>query len=105
MTTEERRANWRRTIDNQATSGMDIATYCRESHIATSLFYTWRRKLREQQSCATGFVELTTVRSPKADTGIRIRLSAKLCIEVERGFNPVTLRAVVEALCSNSCSA
>ena len=99
MTTEERRASWRRTIENQVTSGMDVATYCREHHIGTSLFYTWRRKLREQQFCATGFTELTTVRSPGADTCIRVRLSAKLCIEVDRGFDPFTLRAVVEALC------
>ncbi len=105
MTTEERRANWRRTIENQATSGMDIATYCRESHINTSLFYTWRRKLREQHPLAGGFVELTPGRRGDAASGIRIRVGAKLSIEVERGFDLFTLRAVVEALCSNRCSA
>ena len=98
MTTEERRANWRRTIENQTTSGLDIATYCRESHIHTSLFYTWRRKLREQQPLTGGFVELTSGRSGNAASGIRIHLNAKIAIEVDRGFDPRTLRTVVETL-------
>jgi hypothetical protein len=86
---------------------MNIATYCRESHIHPSLFYTWRRKLRKQPPCAGGFLELIPGRlTEAAASGIRIRLGGKLAIEVERGFDPFTLRAVVETLSENSrCSA
>lgn len=106
MTTEDRHVHWRTIIDNQAASGMNIATYCRESHIHSSLFYTWRRKLRKQQPCAGGFVELTPCRPDNAASGIRIRLGEKLSIEVARGFDPFTLRAVVETLSEHSrCSA
>ena len=59
MTTEARQIHWQTIIDNQATSGLNIAAYCRESHIHPSLFYAWRRKLKKQQPCAGGFVELT----------------------------------------------
>jgi len=55
MTTEDRQIHWRTIIDNQAAGGMKIAACCRESHIRSSLFYTWRRKLREQQPGAGGF--------------------------------------------------
>jgi hypothetical protein len=42
----------------------------------------------------------------RCDTGIRVHLGAKLAIEVTRGFDPFTLRAVVEALKDLSrCSA
>jgi hypothetical protein len=107
MTTEDRYAHWRTIIDNQATSGMNIATYCRESHIHSSLFYTWRRKLRKQQPSVGGFLELIPGRPDNgATSGIHIRLGANLSIEVARGFDPTILRAVVETLCGVSrCSA
>jgi hypothetical protein len=106
MTTEDRHVHWRTIIDNQAASGMNIAAYCRESHIHSSLFYTWRRKLRKQQPFAGGFIELTPGRPDDAASGIRICLGANLSIEVARGFDPVTLRAVVETLGEDSrCSA
>jgi len=98
MTIEERRAHWRNIISEQAASGLNIAAYCREGHIHTSLFYTWRRKFREAQQCSGGFVELKATGSPRSIAGVFIRLDGKLAIEVDRGFDPATLRAVVETL-------
>jgi transposase-like protein len=54
MTRAERRTHWRAIIENQATSGVSIAAYCRDAQIKPSYFYTWRRRLREQQPCAGG---------------------------------------------------
>lgn len=106
MTRAERRTHWRAIIENQATSGVSIAAYCRDAQIKPSYFYTWRRRLREQQPCAGGFLELIPGRLTDAASGIHIRLGAKLTIEVERGFDPFTLRAVVETLSNLSrCSA
>jgi hypothetical protein len=106
MTRAERRTHWRTIIESQATSGMSIAAYCRDAQIKPSYFYIWRRRLREQQPCAGGFLELIPGRLTEAATsGIRIRLGGKLAIEVERGFDPFTLRAVVETLSTNRCSA
>jgi len=67
---------------------MNIAAYCRDAQIKPSYFHAWRRRLTE------------------AASGIRIRLSSKLSIEVDRRFDPFTLRAVVETLGGLSrCSA
>jgi hypothetical protein len=98
MTIEERRAHWHTIINAQASSGMNIAAYCREAHIPTSLFYTWRRRLREQPLCPGGFVELKPSRSAFSTSGVCLRLNGRVMIEVEKGFDPVTLRAVVEIL-------
>ncbi|MFZ2950176.1 MAG: hypothetical protein WA003_11875 [Desulfuromonadaceae bacterium] len=106
MTRAERRAHWRAIIENQATSGMCIAAYCRNSRIKPSNFYTWRRRLREQQPSAGGFLELIPDRLTEATSGVRVHLGGRLSIEVTRGFDPFTLRAVVETLNEYSrCSA
>jgi hypothetical protein len=107
MTRAERRTHWRTIIENQATSGMSIAAYCRAAQIKPSYFYIWRRRLREQQPSTGGFLELIAGRLTEAATsGIRIHFGGKLAIEVERGFDPFTLRAVVETLGGLSrCSA
>ena len=99
MTRAERRTHWRTIIENQTTSGMSVATYCRENLLNLSHYYTWRRRLREQQPCAGGFLELIPDRlTESASSGVRLRLSGKLYVEVDRGFDPFTLRTVVETL-------
>jgi len=106
MTRTERRTHWRAIIENQATSGMSIAAYCRDTRIKPTCFYAWRRRLKEKQPCFGGFLELIPGRRIESATGIRIRLGGNIHIEVERGFDPFTLRAVIEALGSLSpCSA
>ena len=99
MTREERTAQWSAIIGQQAASGMSGAAWCRENHININPagFYSWHRKLNEQQTRG-GFIELRPASTGKSGTGIRIRLSAKLSIDVEPGFDPFTLRAVVAAL-------
>ena len=107
MTRAERRSHWRAIIENQATSGLSITAYCRDAQIKPACFHAWRRRLREPQSCSGGFLELIPGRLTEAATsGIRICLYGKLAIEVERGFDPFTLRAVVETLSGRArCSA
>jgi len=103
-TKEERRAYWHTIIEDQATSGMNITTFCREKQINRHQFHTWRRRLRDQQHC-TGFLELIPGRVVETHSGIRICPGNKLMIEVDRGFDPFTLRTVVETLRSVSpCS-
>lgn len=99
MTTEERHSHWREIIDNQLTSGMSIAAYCRQSEIKSSYFYTIRRRLKALQALSGGFLELTpSKRAQSASAGIRIQLGDNLYVEVDRGFDPFTLRAIVETL-------
>jgi len=102
MTPAERRTHWNDIIENQATSGVSIAAYCRSAGIKTSLFYAWRRRFKEsshqQSTCTGGFLQLIPGKLADAASGINVRLGAKLSIEVEKGFDPFTLRIVVETL-------
>ncbi len=102
MTSRERQAHWGAIIESQRKSGESVAAYCRDARIKRSLFYAWQRRLKGQQPCAGGFLELIPGQLPDAASGICIRLGAKLSIEVERGFDPFTLRAVVETLRESS---
>ena len=82
MAIEERHIRWRNVIENQATSGMNILSYCRETNIGTSLFYTLRRKIREQPPTG-GFVELKAGGSGRNISGFRICLGK---LQLVRGF-------------------
>jgi hypothetical protein len=96
MGIEERQAHWRSIINDQSTSGKNIAAYCRAIHIDTCLFYSWRRRLNAEPPRPGTFVELKPV-SPGA-SGICLRLDERFVLEVDQGFDPSTLRAIVAAL-------
>ena len=97
MTRAERRIQWCNVIESQSKSGLSIAAYCRDAQIRPAYFYRWRRRLKEQQ-CTGGFLELVPGRLADTSAGVRIHLGGSLAIEVERGFDPVTLLSVVETL-------
>ncbi|SEM83084.1 hypothetical protein SAMN04489760_1573 [Syntrophus gentianae] len=104
MIRAERRAHWRTIIEDQAASGLNITKFCREKQINRHPFHAWRRRLQDQQHC-TGFLALIPGRGIELRSGISIIPGNKLIIEVDRGFDPFTLRAVVETLRSHSpCS-
>ena len=101
MTKEERHAHWQEIIDRQRASGMTIAAYCRDIQIQSSYFYTIRRRLKERESASGGFIELKPHKMTSSMTtfsGIHIRFAGNLSVDVERGFDPLTLRLVIETL-------
>ena len=95
MTREERTVRWSAIVERQARSGMSGIAWCRENNINPGRFYSWRRKLNESQ-LESGFIELNS--SIGENTGIRISLGVNLSIEVKQGFDPFTLREVIETL-------
>jgi transposase-like protein len=98
MTRRKRAADWRALVDKQAGSGLSAAAFCRNHHLNLHQFYQWRRRFEnEQPRSSAGFVELVPC-SKETKSGIRLRLGDELSIEVERGFDPLTLRAVMEAI-------
>jgi len=97
MTTEERYAHWREVIEKQKTCGLTIAAYCRKTGIRSSYFYAWRCRIRKRQMGKQGFIELAP---SVTDTGVRIVAGTGFYIEVNRGFDPSTLRSVLACLTS-----
>lgn len=104
MTQEERRARWRNMVETQTASGLTVAEWCRENHIGTSYFYQCRRRV-SQASLPSGFIELKPDKPVESYSGVCIRLG-ELSIDIKRGFDPVTLRAVIDTIRELSrCSA
>ncbi|HQG66922.1 MAG TPA: hypothetical protein PLA32_14210 [Smithella sp.] len=97
MTIEERYAHWGSIIETQKISGVSIAEYCRNQQIRSNDFYSWRRRIKKRQAVRQGFLELSPSVISSSDTGIRI-VFGHLCIEVQRHFDPATLRTVVACL-------
>ncbi len=50
-------ASWRRTLEQFAASGTSVRDFCRAHGLKESLFYAWRRTLR-QRTPAPAFVPL-----------------------------------------------
>jgi transposase-like protein len=99
MMRRKRASDWRALVDKQAGSGLSAATFCRNHHLNLHQFYQWRRRFQNERpkSHSAGFLQLIPW-SKEAKSGIRLRLGEELSIEVERGFDPLTLRAVIEAI-------
>ena len=99
MTKEERVIHWRAVISKHGTSGLSAAAFCREHDISIHPFHWWRRRFKKENSQGkeSAFLQLVPVTKSQY-SGIRIRLHNRLCIEVEQGFDPMTLRGVIEAI-------
>ena len=105
MNKENRYEHWRSVIDDQVESGLSAAAYCRKRHLNLGRFYWWRRRLKNDLPAvpSTRFVELIQS-SGSLKSGVLIRLQNALVIEVERNFDPFTLRTVIETLNIDSSS-
>ena len=93
---EERRAYWRTIIDKHTESGMSAAAFCKQHEINAQRFYFWRRRFHRDPTSA-GFIRLVPT-SNSAFSGVRISLDHGITLEVDRGFDPLTLKEALNAL-------
>ena len=93
---EERRNYWHTLVDKHAESDLSGAAFCKEQDINPQRFYSWRRRLHPD-SPSPGFIRLVpTTRS--SQSGIRIVLDHGMSVQLDKGFDPLTLREVIHAL-------
>jgi hypothetical protein len=97
MRREDGREDWRSLIEKQAESGLSAAAFCKEQNINPQRFYYWRKHLN-CDSPLSGFIRLVPT-SKATGSGIRILLDHGRRVEVDRGFDALTLREIVDALC------
>ena len=101
MTRKERVAYWQGIINQYRDSGLSGAAFCKEHDINPGRFYHWRRRLTDSNRCngsGGGFFELIPCTSEGARTAIHVQLPNGIVVEVGRGFDPVTLRCVIETV-------
>jgi hypothetical protein len=97
MTQQQRVAYWQDLVEAQNRSGLDVTTFCRHRRINRQRFYLWRQRFQNQTTSASTFLELVSA-SSISESGVRLRLDPGLAIELDRNFDPTTLRQVVSAL-------
>ena len=85
---------WEHRIQERKQSGKSIRKYCAEQGIKEWQYYQWQHKLQPSIQPAKGFVELKTKPSLR-----RIVVEVRGCrVEVERGFDTLTLKEIVSVL-------
>jgi hypothetical protein len=97
---EINRQRWYERIEDWKQSGLTQKGFCERHHLGLASFQRWRRIfMREGQTgelCSVSFLPVH-VTAPKA-CSLTLRINDTLCIEVPAGFDPVTLKQVVQVL-------
>jgi transposase-like protein len=94
---------WRGLVSEQSQSGQTVSAFCRDRGLRASLFYDWKKRIRE--GAAAKFVEVKVKASseqrtpaPERYPAIEIRLNKGRSILVEPGFDAGHLRALLTVL-------
>jgi transposase-like protein len=94
---------WRELVSEQSQSGQTVKAFCQDRGLRDSLFYDWKKRIREGE--AAKFVEVKVI-GPKTkarpasgySAAIEIRLSKGRSLFVEAGFDASHLRALLAVL-------
>ena len=93
---------WRGLVSEQSQSGQTVSAFCRDRGLRDSLFYDWKKRIREVE--AAKFVEVKVKDSSEQKKpvpkhpAIEVRLSTGRSLLVEPGFDASHLRALLAVL-------
>ena len=104
----KKEAKWRNLVSEQEASGQSIAAFCRARELRESLFYYWKRRLK--QAATPPFVEVQVGKpaqrprhSPSAPgSTIEVRLGNGRSLMVAPEFDARHLRALLAVVESAS---
>ena len=92
---------WRIVIGRWRRSGRSVRAFCRAEGISEPRFYWWRRRLEQTDLHKPAFLPVHVVRDdpdPPPTPTIEVVLANGRSLRVTPGFDPQTLRALVEIL-------
>jgi transposase-like protein len=94
---------WRGLLSEQSQSDQTVKAFCLERGIRDSLFYDWKKRLRESKM--EKFVEVKVIRAEERahrsalpGKPIEVRLNNGRSLMVEPGFDASHLRALLAVL-------
>jgi hypothetical protein len=98
---------WRDRLEDFAHSEMTVQQWCDFNALPVHQYYYWRRRLAAPKTdhhdnptwMALSVIEPTSLPTP---TGLTLRIAGAQ-IEINAGFDPQLLRAVVGALATPAC--
>ena len=101
---QQKRQYWQAEVSAWQQSGMSQTRYCRSRELKIKTFAYWLRKLRREKAEPVKFVELPAEKLLACNQAINRSTDLKLIIddifsiEIGEGFNPGTLRQVIETI-------
>ena len=97
---EANRQHWFDRIETWKQSGLTQKAFCEQQQLRLGSFQRWRGKYmrgeRPEASSAVSFLTVNVTAAPASSLALRI--DDHLRIEIPAGFDPVTLKQVVQAL-------
>lgn len=107
MAKEELAEVWRKRLDDFAQSGLSVRKWCEVKGCSKNQYTYWRRRLANGDTAKAGAAWLPVqIIEPAPAPASLARLTVRVAhaaIDVEPGFDPALLRAVVEALGTPRC--
>lgn len=98
----EKHKFWQSHIEVYQHSGNTQADYCRRNGLSIKTFGYWKRKLCSKRPAAVSFVPVSIKRpypaSANTSTSLRLVVGNGYGIDVGDGFNPDTLRRLIDTL-------
>ncbi|MBF0321310.1 MAG: hypothetical protein HQL01_16095 [Nitrospirae bacterium] len=91
---------WKAHIEAWRASGKTQAEYCRQYELKLKAF-AYRKRRSEKSSAKPLFYPVRIVAEEqieKTSPSLRLMIGTRYCIEVREGFNPATLRQLLETL-------
>jgi hypothetical protein len=96
------RVRWAGLIKRWRGSGQTMLGWCGEQGVSYTQFCKWRRRLEaEREATPLTLIPVVSTPSPRA---LVVQLPGAVGIEVESGFDPALLAAVVRALLAATAS-
>ena len=108
MAREELAKIWHKRLDDFAQSGLSVRKWCEVKGVSKYQYTYWRRRLADpgtEKSTEAGWLPIQIVEPapvPVSPARLSVRI-AHAAIDVEAGFDPALLRAIVEALGGQPC--
>ncbi len=99
---------WRRLLDNFTPGEMTVREWCDREGVSLHQYYYWRRKLaaantgKSQNGQWLAVKVLDPTPNPPTPSKLTVQI-AGAAIDLQPGFDPALLRAVVEALGAQPC--
>jgi hypothetical protein len=93
---------WRRRLDGCVPGELSVREWCRRQGVSEYQYHYWRRRVAASPRDG-GWLCVDVVQTPASVSGGVSVHVAGASIQVQAGFDPAMLRAVVRALQAPSC--
>lgn len=100
---EEKRRFWQEHIKCLEKSGLTQVEYCRQNNLNVKHVCYWKKKF-SKQVCQVALVEIPThpvksiCKTWNAISPIRMTVNGRFAFEIEKGFDPLTLRQTLQVV-------